>query len=81
MWWQKKNRQKAFFDVKVFNQFSRSYVNTPLAQCHRHLEQDKRTESEKLSMVAFHFWYFQPQVDLVPLPHLTVVPCSGYVAD
>ena len=30
-----KNRQKAFFDVKVFNPLSRSYVNTPLAQCSR----------------------------------------------
>ena len=37
-----KNRLKAFFDVKVFNPFSKSYANTPLAQCHRHLEQDKR---------------------------------------
>ena len=26
-----------------------------------------RTESEKLSMVAFHLLYFQPLVDLVPL--------------
>ena len=36
-----KNRQMAFFYVKVFNPFSKSYVNTPLAQCHRRLEQDK----------------------------------------
>ena len=38
-----KNRQKAFFDVKVFNPFSRSYVNTPFA---RRLEQDKRRSYE-----------------------------------
>ena len=41
--------------------FSKSYVNTPLVQCHCHLEQDSdgdmNTESEKLSMVAFHFLF------------------------
>ena len=41
-----KNRQKAFFDVKVFNPFSRSNVNIPLTQCHRRLEQDKRRSYE-----------------------------------
>ena len=49
MWWQKifgPRTGKAFFDVKVFNPFSRSNVNTPLAQCHRHLEQDKRRSYE-----------------------------------
>ena len=40
--WCKNRQSKAFFDVKVFNPFSRSNVNTLLAQCHRHLEQDKR---------------------------------------
>ena len=33
---------EGFFYVKVFNPFSKSYANTPLAQCHRCLEQDKR---------------------------------------
>eukprot|EP00731_Ephydatia_muelleri_P004749 Em0002g925a len=46
-----KNRLKAFFDVKVFNPFSKSYANTPLAQCHRHLEQDKRSLSLRLTVL------------------------------
>ena len=37
-----RNRQKAFYDVKEYNTFSKSYANTPLVPCHRRLEQDKK---------------------------------------
>ena len=35
-------RQRAFFDVRVFNPLAPSYQNTPLAQCYRKNEQEKK---------------------------------------
>ena len=34
--------QCAFFEVRVFNQFAKSHQNTPLAQCYRKNEMEKR---------------------------------------
>ena len=36
------DRQRAFFDVRVFNPLAPSYQNTPLAQCYRRNEQEKK---------------------------------------
>ena len=38
---------RRLFYVKVFNPFSKSYANTPLAQGHCRLEQDKRRSYEQ----------------------------------
>ena len=37
-----KDRQRSFFDVRVFNPFARSYVNSSLPQCYRKNELEKR---------------------------------------
>ncbi len=37
-----RDRQSAFFDVRVFNPFAPSYHNIPLSQCHKRNEQVKR---------------------------------------
>ena len=37
-----RDRQCTFFDVRVFNPFTQSYHNTPLAQCYRRKELEKR---------------------------------------
>ena len=37
-----RDRQCAFFDVRVFNPFAQSYRTTPLAQCYRRNEMEKR---------------------------------------
>ena len=37
-----RDRQRAFFDVRVFNPFAQSYLNTPLAQCYRRNELEKK---------------------------------------
>ena len=34
-----KDRQRSFFDVRVFNQFARSYVNSSLPQCYHKNEE------------------------------------------
>ena len=36
------DRQRAFFDIRVFNPLAQSYQNTPLAQCYRRNEQEKK---------------------------------------
>ncbi len=36
-----KDRQRAFFDVRVFNLFAQTYHDTPLAQCYRRNEMEK----------------------------------------
>ena len=36
------DRQCAFFDIRVFNPLTPSYQNTPLAQCYRRNEQEKK---------------------------------------
>ena len=37
-----RNRQRAFFDARVFNPFARSYSRLPLSRCYRTHEQEKR---------------------------------------
>ena len=37
-----RDRQCAFFDVRIFNPFAPSHCNTPLAQCYRRNEQEKK---------------------------------------
>ena len=36
------DRQRAFFDVRVFNPHAQSYQNTSLSQCYRKNEQEKK---------------------------------------
>ena len=38
--------QCAYFDIRVFNPFAQSYLNTSLAQCYRRNEQEKKREYE-----------------------------------
>ena len=37
-----RDRQQAFFDIRVFNPFAQSHRNTSLAQCYRKNEQEKK---------------------------------------
>ena len=37
-----RDRQCAFFDIRVFNPYAQSYRNTPLAQCYRRNEMEKK---------------------------------------
>ena len=37
-----RDRQCAYFDIRVFNPFAQSYLNTSLAQCYRRNEQEKK---------------------------------------
>ena len=47
-----RNRQHAFFDVRVFNPFAQTHLNTPLAQCYRKQEMEKkRTYEERIREV------------------------------
>ena len=41
------DRQCAYFDIRVFNPFAQSYLNTSLAQCYRRNEQEKKKEYEQ----------------------------------
>ena len=45
------DRQRAFFDVWVFNLMAQSHRNTPLAQCYRLNEQKKRVYDEQVREV------------------------------
>ena len=42
------DRQRAFFDVRVFNPLAPSYQNTPLAQCYRRNEQEKQAYDQRV---------------------------------
>ena len=42
-----RDRQRTFFDVRVFNPFSPSHHNTPLTQCYRRNEMEKRRTYEE----------------------------------
>ena len=42
-----RDRQRAFFDVRVFNPFAPSHHSTPLAQCYRRNELEKRRAYEE----------------------------------
>ena len=42
-----RDRQRTFFDVRVFNPFAPSHLNTPLPQCYRQNEQEKRRAYEQ----------------------------------
>ena len=42
-----RNRQRAYFYVRVFNHFAQSYLNTSLAQCYRRNELGKKREYEE----------------------------------
>ena len=37
-----RDRQRAFFDVRVFNPFAQSHVNTTITQCYRKNELEKK---------------------------------------
>ena len=40
-------RQRAFFDVKVFNPFAKSFRDTPLTKCYKRCEQQKKRAYEE----------------------------------
>ena len=40
-------KQRAFFDVKVFNPFDKSYRDIPLTKCYKRCEQQKKRAYEK----------------------------------
>jgi len=42
------DRQRTFFDVRVFNPLAPSYQNTPLAQCYRRNEQEKQAYDQRV---------------------------------
>ena len=42
-----RDRQRAFFDVRVFNPFAQSHLSTPLAQCYRKQEMEKKRNYEE----------------------------------
>ena len=42
-----RDRQHAFFDVWVFNPFAQSHLSTPLAQCYRKQEMEKKRNYEE----------------------------------
>ena len=42
-----KDRQRAFFDVRVFNPFAQSHQNTNISQCYRGQEMEKRRQYEE----------------------------------
>ena len=42
-----RDRQRAFFDVRVFNPFAQSHCNSPLAQCYRKQELEKKRVYEE----------------------------------
>ena len=42
-----RDRQCAYFDIRVFNPFAQSYLNSSLAQCYRRNEQEKKRECEQ----------------------------------
>ena len=42
-----RDRQCAYFDIRVFNPFAQSYLNTSLHQCYRRNEQEKKREYEQ----------------------------------
>ena len=44
-----RDRQRAFFDVRVFNPFAPTYLNTSLPQCyHRHKQEKRRAYEERV---------------------------------
>ena len=56
-----RDRQCAFFDLRVFNTFAQSCRNTPLGQCYRYNELDKwRAYNERVREVEH--WTFSPLV-------------------
>ena len=38
-------KERAFFDVKLFNPFVKSYQDTPLTKCYKRCEQQKRRDA------------------------------------
>ena len=42
-----KDRQRAFFDIRVFNPFTQSHCNNPLEKCHRRQEMEKKRKYEE----------------------------------
>ena len=46
-----RDRQRTLFDVRVFNPFAQSHINTPLAQCYRRQKEKKRAYEERIREV------------------------------
>ena len=42
-----RDRRQAYFDIKVFNPFASSYAASPLTQCYRRAELDKRRKYDE----------------------------------
>jgi len=58
-----RNKQRVFFDVRVFNPFARSYFRTPLSKCyHLHEREKRQAYDERVRELAFHRWCLLLQV-------------------
>ena len=63
-----REKRLAFFDVKVFNPFASTYASSPLAQCFRRAELDKRRKyNERVREVEGNFfsWFSHALVEWV----------------
>ena len=53
-------KQQAFFDVKVFNPYAKSYRDSPLATCYRKCELEKKRSYEERIREVEHAWVLHP---------------------
>ena len=72
--------ERTFFDVRVFNPFAKSNMDTPLATTYRRHENDKRRQYEQrviqvehssfVPLYSFlcHWWYVKIHFQLLPSP-------------
>ena len=67
-----RNRQRAFFDIRVFNPFARSYSCSTLSQCYVVNEQEKRCAYDErireVERACFSHWCFRQVVAWVHQP-------------
>ena len=65
-----RDRRLAYFDIKVFNPLAFTYASSPLAQCNRRAELDKKRKyDERIREVergTFLLWFFLLLVAWVP---------------
>ena len=71
-----RDRQRAFFDVRVFNPFAQSYRDTSLPQCYRRNEMEKRRAyDERIREIehgSFSPLVFSTAVHRPAGPHITI---------
>ena len=79
--------ERTFFDVRVFNPFAKSNMDTPLATTYRRHENDKRREYEQRVIQVEHSsfvplvfsatWYVKIHFQLLPSPGSETVHEAG----